>query len=285
MAKISAIEAFDRVRARAYLKERGLEPDSHHQLDLIFPEKIGARDDLRHIPNDCARACLFFARNRQAPRQTFIREALFHYNEHISLLYTGIELRAEDDEVVWLQLLKYGQSVPLGRPFKFELKHLVRDVIWQRNGESYNRARECLSRLRANELLFVNSKAYGKSGTLSLIANYVANNDADGRATHFQVCLDPNLILLFAGNTFTNHKWETYCHLAPVARRLADYIESHRNPYPLALDRFKKMCGSTDTSATSWRQTVRNACEEVQKAGIATRVWVEEGQIWCLRDG
>lgn len=284
MAKISALEAFDRLKTRAYLSERGLEPGSHHQLDLVFPERIGARGDLRHIPNDCARACLFFARNKREARKHFEREPLFHYNEHVKILFTGIELRAEHEEVVWLQILKYGQCVPLGEPFKFQIKNLVSDVGWARNGASYERARKCISLLKANEVLFLNSKSYGKSGVISLVSSYVAINDAKGAPTIFQVRLDPNLILLFAGDTFTSHKWETYRRLTPVARRLADYLESHKHPYPLALERFKKICGSTDSSITSWRQTVRKSCAEVEKAKIARKVWLEKDQIYCICD-
>ena len=96
-----------------------------------------------------------------------MHEKLFHYNEFVSILYTGIELRAEDDEIVWLQILNYGQTVPLGEPFEFGIKDLVRDVNWSKNGRNYDRARECISRLKANEVLALNTKAYGKSGAVS----------------------------------------------------------------------------------------------------------------------
>ena len=91
--------------------------------------------------------------------------------------------------------------------------------------------------------------------------------DADGKPTQFRVWIDPNLILLFAGNTFTSHAWEIYRDLSPVARRLADYIESHKHPYSLGIEKFRQMCGSADTSATSWRQTVKRACVEVEQKG------------------
>jgi hypothetical protein len=177
-----------------------------------------------------------------------MHEKLFHYNEHVSILYTGIELRAEDDEIVWLQILNYGQRVPLGEPFEFSVKDLVSDVGWHKNGRYYDKARECISRLKANEVLALNTKAYGKSGAISLIQNYSAVNDAEGKPTQYRVWIDPNLIVLFAGNTFTSHAWEVYRDLSPVARRLADYIESHKHPYPLALEKFRK-CAARPTPA------------------------------------
>lgn len=275
----------DKMQRSAYLNSKGIKPTAQFQLNLIFPETIGERDDLRHIPNDYARSSIFTARNKREPRRSYLQEKLFHYNEHVSIRYTGIELRAEDDEIVWLQILNYGQRVPLGEPFEFSIKDLVADVGWHKNGRYYDKARECISRLKANEVLALNSKAYGKSGAISLIQNYTAINDENGKPTQYRVWIDPNLIVLFAGNTFTSHSWEAYRDLSPVARRLADYIESHKHPFPLALSKFREMCGSTDASPSSWRQTVKKACAEVQAAQIAKVAFLsDDDQIRCANE-
>jgi TrfA protein len=273
----------EQIQRRSYLNSKGLKPGSQFQLDMLFPDTIGDRGDLRHIPNDYARSSLFTARNKREPRKTLLHERLFHYNEHVSILYTGTELRAEDDEIVYLQILNYGQSVALGEPFDFSVKDLVRDVAWSKNGRNYDRARECISRLKANEVLALNTKAYGTSGVISLIQNYSAINDANGKPTQFRVWLDQNLIVLFAGNTFTSHSWAIYRDLSPVARRLTDYIESHKHPFPLGLAKFRQMCGSSDGSATSWRQTVKRSCTEVEDAKIVTVARLDKNDnIFCI---
>lgn len=273
----------EELQRKGYLNSRGIDPKAPFQLDLIFPDIVTDREDLRHIPNDYARSSLFTARNKNKPRKTLFREKLFHYNESVSLLYTGIELRAEDDEISWLQILNYGKSVPFGESFEFSIKDLVNDLNWSKNGRYYDKARECISRLRANEVLALNTKAYGTSGSISLIQNYSAVNDAEGKPTRYRVWIDPNLIVLFAGNTFTSHSWEIYRELTPVARRLADYIESHKYPFPLALEKFRQMCGSNDAQITSWRQTVKKACAEVQAAAVAHHAVLKEGLICCVR--
>lgn len=275
----------DKMQRSAYLNGKGIKPTAQFQLDLLFPDTIGNREDLRHIPNDYARSSIFTARNKNVPRRTFMHEPLFHYNEHVSILYTGIELRAEDDEIVWLQILNYGKRVALGEPFEFSVQDLVADIGWHKNGRYYDKARECISRLKANEVLALNTKAYGKSGAISLIQNYSAVNDKHGKPTHYRVWIDPNLIVLFAGNTFTSHKWLVYRNLSPVARRLADYIESHKHPYPLALDTFRQMCGSTDSNVSSWRQTVKKACIELVEAKIVKVAFLsDDDQIICSND-
>src|SRR6185312_12864608 len=134
VANNTVVGQAEKLQRKAYLNSKGIDPNSQFQLDLIFLKTIGERDDLRHIPNDFARSSLFTARNKREPRKTLMHEKLFHYNESVSILYTGIELRAEDDEIVWLQILSYGQSVPLGEPFEFSIKDLVRDVNWSKNG-------------------------------------------------------------------------------------------------------------------------------------------------------
>lgn len=121
--------SLEKAQRTAYLHSKGIRPSAPAQLDLIFP-RVGERLDLRHLPNDYARSSLFTARNKREPRRHLTQEKLFHYNEHVTILYTGIELRAEDDEIVWLQILNYGQRVPLGEPFEFSIKDLVRDVGW-----------------------------------------------------------------------------------------------------------------------------------------------------------
>ncbi|NOT18209.1 MAG: TrfA family protein [Sulfuriferula sp.] len=269
---------------RSYLHSKGIQPGSKIQLDLLFPGAIGSRDDLRHIPNDYARSSLFTARRAREPRKSLTHEKLLHYNEHISILFTGIELRAEDDELVWLQILKYGQIVAMGDPFDFCVRDLVRDVGWAKNGRNYDKARKCISRLKASEVLALNSKAYGISGAISLIQDYTSINDNEGNPTKYRVWINKNLILLFAGNTFTSHPWTTYCKLSPVARRLTDHIHSHKYPLPLDLPTFKKICGSSDVNVTSWRQTVKRACAEVQEAKIASAVVLKNDKIYCIRE-
>ena len=101
----------DKMQRRAFLNGKGITCSKPFQLDLIFPNTVGKREDLRHIPNDYARSSLFTARNRRTPRKLMMHEKLLHYNEFVTILYSGIELRAEDDELVWMQILGYGQCV------------------------------------------------------------------------------------------------------------------------------------------------------------------------------
>lgn len=277
----SANPMLEKAQRKAYLNGKGINPNSNHQLDLLFPDTVGTRGDLRHIPNDYARSSLFTTRNKAEPRQSLVQQPLFHYNETVSILYTGVELRADDDELVWLQIINYGSKVVLGEPFEFSVKDLVRDIGWTKNGRNYDRARACISRLKANEILALNTKAYGTSGAMSMIQNYTAVNDAEGKPVEYRVWIAQNLIYLFAGNTFTSHNWETYRELTSIERRLADYLLSHKHPYPLGLDKFKRICGSTNSTPTSWRQQVKKACAGLEAKGVAKSVTLTKDDKIC----
>jgi hypothetical protein len=254
---------------KVWLRANNINQQTPCQLNLMFKNTIADKANYRHMPNDLGRSALFTVGNHRCQRKYLEKEKLFHYNDFITILYTGIELRAEDDQVIWMQIVNYCQNVPLGFPFEFSLKELIKDVGWPRSGRSYGRARECISRLKANEILALNSRAYGSSGAMSLIQNYVVLNDTNGKSTHFHCWIDPNVIVFFAGNTFTSHLWSVYIKLTPVARRLSDYIVSHKIPYSLDLIKFKQMCNSDNTNMTSWRQSVKRACAEVEQAKIA----------------
>lgn len=267
----------ENLQRKAYLNSKGINPNMPVQLDLVFPIMNG--NDQRFIPNDYARLCLFTARNKRAPRRVIQHELLFHLHDSIQAFFTGIELRAEDDELVWIQILHYAKSVPLGESLEFNIRQLCNDLDWPLNGTYYDKVRQCISRLKASEVMVINQKAYGNGGAISLIRDYIFTNDDGCKPTKFKMWIHKDMILLFAGNTFTNHNWVVYRKLAPVARRLADYIESNKHPWPLPIKKFRELCGSSDTQLKSWRETVNKACAEVEAGKIASRVWVERDVI------
>ena len=280
-SKKSVSEKMEKLQREAYVSGKGIDIKATMQLDLIFPTIGSSRT--RTIPNDYARSSLFTARSSRQPRLVLLREQLFHLHDGVTVFFTGTELRAADDEIVWLQILHYGKSVPLGESVEFSIKDLVRDVGWPKNGVYYQKARDCISRLKASEVLVQNSGAYGSSGAISLIDKYAVSNDRHGSPTNYRVVIDTNLIALFAGSTFTHHRWDEYRSLSPVARRLADYVDSHKTPFPLYLERFGKMCGTRSQSVKAWAGTVRSACRELETAGMVKQCQLHEKRIYTVR--
>ena len=261
----------DRLSREAFLRSRGIDPTKPLQLE-IWPQ------DMRAIPNDYARSAIFTVRNKKEPRVSLQGTLIFHVDKSVKVTFTGIELRADDDELVWQQIIDYAKHYTLGSPVEFNLHQLCKDLGWSINSRNYDRVRECITRLKANEIKVENERL-GKGVGLSLIREY----EYDDHGSRYRVWIHPNLIMLFAGKTYTQVEWRNYRDLKPIARRLYDYLASHRQPYPLLLETFHKMCGSTCGRTKKWSEMVREACAEIVDAGLVKKAWVNDARVFCER--
>ena len=81
-------------------------------------------DEIRGMANEVLRSSLFNARNRNQPRQYLKNEAIAIIDKSASIIYTGEELR-QNDESVWLQLIHMARKVPIGSPVEFTPYEMV----------------------------------------------------------------------------------------------------------------------------------------------------------------
>jgi hypothetical protein len=263
---------------KAYLMAKKINATRPMQLDLLFPEIID-REKLRHIPNDIARSSLFAVAPRGSERPLYKNRIIYSVDSQVNITYNGEELRAADDELVWMQLIKYAERHPAGQRFSFTLSDLLRDLGWHSNKTYYDTARAAIQRLSTGNLWINNRRAYGTSGIIYLLHGTTGNNDEIGKETAYTTAIDPKSILLFAGHRFTSHQWLPYRALTPTARRLADYANSHRNPFPLQIEKFRELCGSKCGTLYKWRQQVRSACKELLDAQFADVAYVDNNDM------
>lgn len=264
---------------KGFLKGEGVCLESGVQLDMLAPTPNGKRN----MPNDIARSSLFVAKAKDSTRAIIKRQTMFHLHKDISIVYTGEELRADDDELVWMEILNISQTVKLGDPFEFNIVDLIKSIGWSRNGHYYDKVRQCLSRLKATEVLFNNAKKYGVSGSFSLIQRYDVINDDQAVPTHYRMYLDPEIVFLFVSKNYSLHEWDVYRKLSPVARRLADYTQSHKTPNPLDITDFHALCGSENKNLRSWSQRVKKAIGELSEAGIIANGSINSNKIYLAR--
>jgi len=238
-------------------------------------------DTMRALPNDYARSALFTTRNKRVPREALQGKEIFHVNKEVAITYTGVELRAEDDELVWQQILEYAKRSPLGDPISFTFYELCQDLDWSINSRYYAKAEECLTRLQASAMQF-SSKRIGRLESLSLIRRFRVLNRGT-RNSRCQVEIDEEMVVLFAGDHYSKFIWEKYRKLTPTARRMFDYFASHQEPFPMKLETFRLMCGSQSARLKKWREQVSEACEELQKSGLVEHAWVNNDLVHCKR--
>jgi hypothetical protein len=251
------------------------------ELQLSLFEIAPWASDMRAMPNDYARSALFTVRNKRTEREALQNHAIFHVNKDVSITYTGIELRAEDDELVWQQVLEYAKHFPLGIPISFTFYQLCTDMGWPINGRYYQKAEQCLSRLQASAMQF-SSARIGRLESLSLIHRFRVL-ERGKKNSRCQVEIDAEIMVLFAGGHYSKFVWEKYRKLTPIARRLFDYFASHKKPFPLKLETFRLMCGSETERLAKWKEQTKAACQELIASELVISSWIEDDLILCER--
>lgn len=238
-------------------------------------------DHMRALPNDIGRSAIFTVRNKKVPRAALQGHPIYHVNKDVEITYTGIELRADDDELVFAQVLEYAKHTALGEPVSFTFYELCRDLDWSINGRYYAKAEECLTRLQASAMQF-SSQRIGRLESVSMIQRFRVL-DRGKRTSRCQVEIDAEIVVLFAGDHYTKFVWEKYRKLSPTARRMFDYFATHRQPYPLKLETFRLMCGSDSKRPKKWREQVGEACAELSENGLVEIAWVNDDLVHCRR--
>lgn len=251
------------------------------QMKLSLSDVASWDDDFRVIPNDWARSAVFTVRNKNVKRRAYDNELIYHYNKEVEIHYTGIELRADDDELVWQQILEYAKHSVIGVHVYFTLYHLLTDVGWPINGFYYKRALACINRLNAATFQ-ISSPRHSRIKGLSLVKEFEVVLDANKRPI-CQVELSTNLVVLFANDHYSKVIWVRYRALSPTARRLFDWIVTHKVPYPLKLETFRLICGSESTRPKRWAEQTREACKELEEAKLVQQAYVEKDAVHCVR--
>lgn len=190
-------------------------------------------------------------------------------------------MRAEDDELVWLQILDYAKRFPLGDPVEFNLHELCKELNWTINGRNYEKARRSISRLKATEVRIDHAKLSG-GVAISLINEYVFADDGS-KGTKYKVWIHKDMIFMFAGHASTRLVWASYRDLTPTARRLYDNIGSHREPYPIPLDTFAEHGGSDCVNPYKIASVARKVCSELLAANMVKKAWVHRKAIFIER--
>lgn len=220
-------------------------------------------DARRAIPNEYARSAIFTVRNKKVERRTFTNTNVFVVGDCV-VRYTGIELRAYDDELVWLEVLNLAKNFPLGEWIQFSCYQICAAIGWSTSKFYYQKIHECLLRLKATAVSIENQRL-GKGKAIAFIEDYEWEDATGSRLPKCRIRIHKNMSALFGGHHFTELEWNAYTKLSPIARRVYDYVASHRTPHPLRLDTVRSMCGSDSCNrARRWMEQVNNALRELK---------------------
>ncbi|HDS7253931.1 TPA: replication initiator protein A [Escherichia coli] len=271
----------DKLKQAALAQRKKTIEEKNTQKQLTLFDIAPWPDSMRALPNDYARSALFTVKNKRQPREALQKKEIYHINKDVRITYTGLELRADDDELVWQQVLEYAKRKPMGEPITFTFYELCQDLGWSYNGRYISKAEECLTRLQATAMQFISDRV-GQLESVSLIGRFRVI-ERGTRQSRCEVMIDKEMVLLFAGDHYSKFIWEKYRKLSPTARRLFDYFSSHRDPYPMKLETFRLMCGSETSASRKWKQQVSKACDELNESGLVYNAFVNGSSVGCQR--
>lgn len=217
--------------------------------------------DMRGLPNVFARSALFGVANlRKGERQNFKRRTIAAL-KGITLVYTGEELR-QDDEDVFLQILHIGRLQPLGTEVRFTAYSLLGELGWTRNSGSYKRLTDCLDRMTASSLAVTVEGPNGgrENFTGSLVRSFRWKESASGESLReWKILLEKEIISLFNPESYSRLDWKVRLKLPPLAKWLHTFYHSHERPFPYKVETFHVLTASGTAELRMFRHKLKKA--------------------------
>jgi hypothetical protein len=227
-------------------------------------------ETVRAIPNDVARSAIFTVRSWKAERKAH-RDAPIFSVGNVRLTFTGVELRAADDEIVWQQLLHYARNFGPDNWIEFTPTQLCRDLGWSVNATYRAKLRQSIMSLLSATILVENTQ-HEKGLAVRFVDTFEYETPEGEKLPRWRVKLGKEMAKWFSNHQFTQIELHGYREMTPVARRICDYVCSHQAPYALKLETLKSMCGSETKAVKRWREQVREALAQLQSASFI-RSW------------
>ena len=264
-------DQLDWLRDRAQGKTVAVSKPEQLQLEFALP---WLPEVLRASPNEMCRMALFTA--QRGPRRQYLDEAVFIAGEG-EATYTGTELRAENDELVWLQclFLAGGQNLTKDNWITFTPSQMCQAIGWTPSGPNYKLLRECLLRLKATALV-LQTRNVNDGRALSLIGDFKWKTPEGRPDKIYAVEIPLKIAQWFGANNFTRLNWHTYRKLSQIARRLYDWGASHKNPFAIRIETVYKLCGSKAASIENFKKILLRAIKELNETGVFKKVWLDK---------
>lgn len=231
-------------------------------------------EEHRGVPNPMIRSGLFGTKATNN-RQYLKGEAIASLS-NFNIVYKGEEL-LQDDLSVWLALINMAARQRIGDAIFFSGYELVKDLGWRMHSDSYNRCKESISRLKANELK-IQVKAGDSGYAGSLIREYAWAAPSPAGETKWMVRFEPMIAELFREDTVTFLAWEQRRQIGPratLALWLHSYFTSHREPFPITIQKIHELCKSDEKELRFFKRRVKTSLERLVEIGFLASFSIE----------
>lgn len=225
--------------------------------------------EFRALPKLFCSSAIFLVKNKKAPRLNYLDQKVFSF-KNFEVSFTGVELRVYDDQLVWQELVHLSSFANFGCWIEFKPHAICKSLGWHATGQSYERIRNSLLRLKATAIKVQCQPGQPNrtSVCFSLLDDFYWSNST------YKMRVGLGLKFLFYKNDFARLEWVKYVKLTPIARRIFDYTVSNRYPFKLRLTTVQKLLGSDTNSPVKFRQQVRAALLELMSMGL-----IAEGEV------
>lgn len=256
---LSAVDSFIRIQKQAEEKKRNAmrkKVDSTSTVDGIRKFDVSKLKsfqmplwdhDKRAVPHDLVRCALFTS--RQISKREYFESKAIASLGHLSITYTGLELRQRDLDV-YLQLLHLarGQRINSQTPWvRFNGWDLVRSLGWSCNKRTLQELRGVLTRLTACvvEVTKVDSsgtpKAFYGGGLLHEYAAQIESANTRLGKPDWQVIINTNIADQIMPGAYTKIDWGLRKQLSPLGRWIHSFYSSQRRPYPIGVGKLREL--------------------------------------------
>jgi hypothetical protein len=225
----------------------------------------------RIIPNDLIRSSLFTVVNHKIKREYFKEKQLYSFGK-TKIYYTGEELR-QDDEDVWMYILYLASRAD--REFvEFQPYSFMREIDWPARTQYQDKLRDSLNRMSATNLIVSNEEA-GQGVTLSLVRKFSWRTEEGTKLKRWKIWLEPELVKLFQGHTYSKVIWEQRKKLNPLAKWLHSYYSSHAEPFSLKVETLHAACGSKTKQQKHFKSSLRTALTDLVAVGFLASFFID----------
>lgn len=221
-------------------------------------------DNLRQTPNVFVRSGLFTVGNNKNRRKYWTSKAPMTVETYgnFSMLFRGEELRQDDFDLL-MELMHIVRGQPSNTKVHVCPMHLIRDMEWSRNKDSYDRLEKSILRLQMGVISIViqSKKKDGSEEVLKYHGAFVKssamrdNIQGEQLRSDWVVEINPELFRLFNNNDFTRFSWEHRKEIgSPLAKWLHGFFSSHDGSMGVPLERLMKLSGYADTNPAARRK-------------------------------